>query len=114
MNIATKYNIGDVFYLPRSKKTFGEDEVITVDGKEYTRMPYSFVPSVKKRTISAIEANVREDGTTEIRYQLVADDDVWPHHYYEDVLTNGSYRTYGEALHVAEEYAIHKKQEYFG
>lgn len=109
-----KYNIGDVFFMARSYHRFGEEEKITVDGKEYTHKPEYHEPVVKKKTIVGLEMTDSIYNGIRWRYLLSEDTKTdWASHYYEEDLDN-AFHTYEEAEQVAEEYAIHKNKEYYG
>lgn len=120
MKIETKYNIGDIFYCPRS---YARTRIIEqeIDGYDWERREAYLSPEVKIIRIRSIGVEVDVDPLHNyIRYgcdmkRNIGDE--WEEevlrNYTEEILAR-AYDNYDQAWEKAQEYAIHKKQEYFG
>ena len=114
MQIETKYKIGQVFYMARSVERYSTEEV-EVDGKIYTRQNTYFEPIVRTKRIYHITIDINSERTN-IKYRL---EDINENgqtercsfrQYMEDELDK-AFDNYESAKNLADEYAIHKKQE---
>jgi hypothetical protein len=115
MQINTKYNIGDVLFLPRSFERYAS-EIVIIDGKEYTHNSVYHEPIVRQKVITAVHVNV-VTGYQHVKYTLkhvngMADGEIG--RYYDEEELDRGFNNEREAMALAEEYAIHQKKEYYG
>lgn len=119
MMFETKYDIGQVFYLPRSKKLHRTDEKV-IDGITYTAKIAYFEPEVIPVVIEEIIVNVSNKRLNDVQYMTSQINpetmevlNSYKLYLNEDELSRAA-STYDRARMIAEEFAVHKKREYHG
>lgn len=119
MKAESKYNLGEVFYCPRS---YRRTRTVTkeIDGEIWERREAYFSPEVKMLRIIRIEFNIKADSVDAAYYCEARRDpsDEWEDEgyfrVYSDKILDRAYDNYEQAIEKATEYAVHKKREYFG
>ena len=114
MDIQTKYNIDDHLFHPRSYSQYYSEEK-EFEGHVWKRSWHTFEPTVKEKKIVDIKVEIRH-GKQEVKYRMidvVGKDPLFGNWYDEEQLDR-CFTTHDEAMHLAEEYAIHLKKEYYG
>lgn len=111
MKIETKYNVGHIFYAPRSYKRYKTIEAM-FDGEIWTREEYVLEPTVKYKEIVKTVVSHDKKMKPWISYYVVDEghDYQMSKVYAEHQITE---YTEEEAMKIATEYAQQGK-EYFG
>ena len=112
MKIETKYNVGDLIWVPRCYRTFDREE-LSFEGETWFRDVEVYKGFAKQKRIVKIEASVNEIEKIHISYYMINEgegDGQMSSVYAEDLIPK---YTEEEALEIAKEYE-RKQEEYFG
>jgi hypothetical protein len=122
--IKTKYDIGNVFYRPKSVKRVNK-QTVEVDGHEYERNVDYFSPEVDTIEIMEINATVDGIGEADVVYRCRLKNDTvtyfgadnegyayFPLRVWRSEDLDKCATTYGRAKEIAIDYAVHKKREF--
>jgi hypothetical protein len=112
MLLATKYNVNDSFWVPRSVQEYEKEELKFEDETWYKDI-LKFKSYAKKKKIVKIEVSVNSQNNVLIMYYIIDDDDnekQMASVYAEDLITN---YTEEEALAIAQSYAD-GEETYYG
>jgi hypothetical protein len=112
MQIKTKYNVGDLIWVPRCYQTY-EREELNFEGETWFKDVPKLKAIAKKKRIVKIEASVNEIGKVHISYYLINEDEgdgQMASVYAEDLIHN---YTEEEALKIAKDYE-QREEPYYG
>ncbi len=117
--------MGDIFYLPRSYKNISIETII-VNGNEYSRKVVHYEPVVKAVKIVSMEVKITKnkqttqyflhniDPKTKETINLPIMENTPSYRFMSEKSLDKAFSDYGNAENFANEYAIHRKQEYLG
>jgi len=71
MIIATKYDIGYTYWVPRVYKQFDRTETLRHEGEEWTRDVYEMRAFAKQKVVRCIDIKVHTDGSHSVMYGVV-------------------------------------------
>mgnify|MGYP006295119113 FL=1 len=111
MLIETKYNVGDLIWVPRCYQEWDKEE-LNFEGEVWYKDIQKFKALAKQKRIVKIEASVNEIGNTLIMYYLINEDEgegQMANVYAEELIHN---YTEEEALQIAKEYEQHGASYY--
>ena len=108
MNITTKWNVGDTFWVPRVHTKINEEIFTDINGRVFTHKSYYWLPLPKEKTIIEIYIIIKK---TKVEIKYNCSDGILPHYY--DLETMDVLRDYNNAMKVSQEYAD-KKEHYYG
>lgn len=109
MIVETKYDLGHVFYCPRSIKSIETEEII-VDGKKYVHTREFFKPVVNKKEIIRIVVHLTLGYKMANEITYVPDDDLG--YVYHENAKDLAITEYETAKQIAEKYASEGKPFY--
>lgn len=112
MKIETKYNVGDLIWVPRCHEIWDREE-LTFEGETWFKDVKKFRGFAKQKRIVKIEASVNEIGRVHVSYYMINEgegDGQMASVYAEDLITN---YTEEEALKIAKDHE-QREEPYHG
>ena len=112
MNIETKYNVGDLIWVPRCVQVYDKEE-LNFEGEIWYKDVTKLKAFAKQKRIVKIEASVNEIGNVYIMYYLINEgegDGQMASVYGEDQINT---YTEEEALEAAKDYE-RREEPYYG